>query len=667
MSSYTYQPIPSERSIRILRLEHAAKHDEELRGSFVTTVLEEAPEFTALSYVWGSSDLTARIWVDDQTISITDNLNVALKRFRLQDAPRLIWADGICIDQKNIPERNSQVKLMTSLYRRAGQTVAWLGEGDRDTAEAMSELVEIADSATNFNASQRGIRLPFKIGDIEMTEDVASALLLKAGAKGVQSFYERSWFIRVWVIQESVVSQKLTMFCGATELEWDIFAAATALLHNAAALLVSKYSIPMFRAVDNALELVLARAIDEVSAGARRFKIEDNPSPWSLDMDIHIADSVLNQRDTVADPKESIVTFGHSAEDFWERVWRFRRWQCSDDRDRVIGMMGFLPWSVPIKFTPDYSKTVVEVYTAFSHALLNIQAMDLLMVAGIRDRIVPATSTGPGSVNVEHDTCPSWVPELRLSKLNAHETASWRHPMHSHMQYRHMIDVPHIREAESPYSRKLVLEGIRLGLVSGVAWLTEPFSMQAVIKTLNFLWEMYREVAQGEKYHLTGEDHIEALAKTLGIILPSDEDESPGYPDPKVISRLQELLDRGDAVLAHLNAAIGDREHRRPPEAEDDKEMIRLLNHVLETLSKHTFFVTKNGYMGLSPGSGTVMLYDNLVTFHGSGAVFGLRRPTTSVEDVNSRQLVGHCYLHGFMEVIIDDTDPRTRGWITLV
>jgi hypothetical protein len=39
----------------------------------------------------------------------------------------LLWADAICINQSDINERNTQVKLMGEIYRTATRVHVWLG------------------------------------------------------------------------------------------------------------------------------------------------------------------------------------------------------------------------------------------------------------------------------------------------------------------------------------------------------------------------------------------------------------------------------------------------------------------------------------------------------------------------------------------------------------
>lgn len=39
----------------------------------------------------------------------------------------MLWADAICIDQNNIPERNQQVRIMRKIFSQADRVLSWLG------------------------------------------------------------------------------------------------------------------------------------------------------------------------------------------------------------------------------------------------------------------------------------------------------------------------------------------------------------------------------------------------------------------------------------------------------------------------------------------------------------------------------------------------------------
>ncbi|KAJ8112922.1 hypothetical protein OPT61_g4827 [Boeremia exigua] len=48
---------------------------------------------------------------------------------RREDGPRALWVDAVCIDQRNVQERSSQVRMMYKIYFQAEQVLVWLGQG----------------------------------------------------------------------------------------------------------------------------------------------------------------------------------------------------------------------------------------------------------------------------------------------------------------------------------------------------------------------------------------------------------------------------------------------------------------------------------------------------------------------------------------------------------
>ena len=93
-----------------------------------------------------------RIQVDGAPFSVRENLYSALQTLQYEDAMLPLsafnrtalkirnsllrrskgklyyWIDQICIDQNNIAERNSQIRLKTDIYGRATKVFTWLGE-----------------------------------------------------------------------------------------------------------------------------------------------------------------------------------------------------------------------------------------------------------------------------------------------------------------------------------------------------------------------------------------------------------------------------------------------------------------------------------------------------------------------------------------------------------
>lgn len=56
------------------------------------------------------------IWLDDVQFSVTKNLHAALLRLRLEQEPRTLWVDAMCINQDDVAEKSFQVALMSDIY-----------------------------------------------------------------------------------------------------------------------------------------------------------------------------------------------------------------------------------------------------------------------------------------------------------------------------------------------------------------------------------------------------------------------------------------------------------------------------------------------------------------------------------------------------------------------
>jgi len=146
------------RLIRILSSE--TDPNEQIQITLESHSLENA-EFDALSYTWGASTLEeceqsdAQIFTTvercypvlccNKIILCTKSLRTALRRLRtyhddvkarvFQHVTRrpklaLTWADGLCINQDDPDERATQVALMGTLYTKANQVLAFVGESD---------------------------------------------------------------------------------------------------------------------------------------------------------------------------------------------------------------------------------------------------------------------------------------------------------------------------------------------------------------------------------------------------------------------------------------------------------------------------------------------------------------------------------------------------------
>jgi hypothetical protein len=151
---YQYQNIPDKESIRMLLLE-PGNLDEPLEGTLEFVNIDNAGIYEPLSYVWSqpgpsdTSDYTIVLLEDnvERSLKLTGSLYGALKRLRLPDRKRRVWADQICINQKDDDEKSEQIKFMNKIYKNASHVLVWLGLDEEKLAESAFQLIHQLDKA----------------------------------------------------------------------------------------------------------------------------------------------------------------------------------------------------------------------------------------------------------------------------------------------------------------------------------------------------------------------------------------------------------------------------------------------------------------------------------------------------------------------------------------
>lgn len=209
LTAYQFKPLPDNQhnAIRVLFLFPPGEaqprsncgvevlEDHALSGSIRTVLLGSIP-FQALSYEWGGTDQrTRQISIRGENdeyegeLRITEALYSALDDIRplySSTGVRVVWADGICINQEDLGERSQQVAIMGDIYRTASQVITYIG-ADRDNSRAAIELA----SALRDHA----------LGDFGGPNQNTSEDLVKAGFppptdsawEDLHSLLQRSW------------------------------------------------------------------------------------------------------------------------------------------------------------------------------------------------------------------------------------------------------------------------------------------------------------------------------------------------------------------------------------------------------------------------------------------------------------------------------------------
>jgi hypothetical protein len=142
--AYTFTPLISPTSFRVFRLQ-PGQRCAKLQCWIEERCLDECGEYEAISYVWGVKDASGASYVlcENRQIAITSNLEIALRRLRWEHEERVLWADGICINQEDNLEKSQQVSLMGIIYEQAVQTIFWLGDTERNMGDTFAQILQI--------------------------------------------------------------------------------------------------------------------------------------------------------------------------------------------------------------------------------------------------------------------------------------------------------------------------------------------------------------------------------------------------------------------------------------------------------------------------------------------------------------------------------------------
>ncbi|CAG8983142.1 hypothetical protein HYALB_00004585 [Hymenoscyphus albidus] len=269
----------------------------------------------ALSYVWGETgnpDLMREVLIDGVLSSVTINLEVALRYLRYKPEPRVMWIDAICINQKDLDERGSQVMHVGSVYSMASRVVAWLGE-------------EYEDSNLAFDAFGALPTTEAQHWDSEKNPSFDQCYLGSKYLLAMRKVLRRPWWQRVWIIQESILASNLLFTCGNRSISADKISA----MHSSC-----KFH------VHNCCRKVLW--------SRRPHSTSETVMLWYW--------RNMNLRARSDRPSLSRLLSG------------FRNYQCYDPRDKSYGLLGLCNGAERRTILPNYS---IDTSTVYHQVVLN--------------------------------------------------------------------------------------------------------------------------------------------------------------------------------------------------------------------------------------------------------------------------------------------------------
>jgi hypothetical protein len=380
---------PSKREIRLIRIHTGCAFI--FRCEVMHASLDDVPEYIALSYTWHDESaaqfyrdirlFNPVVVIEGHWVRITPNLALALHHTmtgtsRLQSsdgAPVWYWIDALCIDQENDEERTQQVAQMRDIYALADHVAVWLGHNDPRHYERNRELIWAMNSVEELYAeAHRENKLEETFYPIigkyynEETKERFLSLLrpifgdLEVGSakrEALEDLLSRSWWRRIWTVQELALSQGSAFIWGGCPISIDA---------NILVATIAYFDLLRQRTSEQWDRIYMFHY--------RRFDIR-------VEYPTRVLEYFVSQ----------IAS----------------RCEASDPRDVIYGVLG-LAHKNDMGIRPDYSLTVEEVYAKTTKTFISNYEAD-------NPRRLGLLSLAASQQEGRFAKLPSWVPDYRRS------------------------------------------------------------------------------------------------------------------------------------------------------------------------------------------------------------------------------------------------------------
>ncbi|KAL9069375.1 MAG: hypothetical protein Q9157_006182 [Trypethelium eluteriae] len=220
---YAQVRLENQSDIRLLSFMQEDHFHAPLHTTLEVVDLSDSPKFATLSYFVGPPVFDHAIQVENTVIgrkhefelSITATLYRALERLRSHGVQR-VWIDQICINQRDIEERNSQILLMTTIYGQSSYLLLYIGEFDDAPQVEHSSVKSLLDLVNRSSWPRQDDALTSYLSSIQNRSTRSSSLSNEpnggtppnviAASSAWASIMRRPLFTRKWIIQEIVQS-----------------------------------------------------------------------------------------------------------------------------------------------------------------------------------------------------------------------------------------------------------------------------------------------------------------------------------------------------------------------------------------------------------------------------------------------------------------------------
>lgn len=381
MQSFTYKSLDhGDSQIRLvcllpLRIPSNAVSDQaQLRCSIKTISLRDNPEYTALSYTWGDSSRTSLLIINDSADSseaalhITKSVETALLHLRHSTSTITLWIDQLCINQGDDAEKSSQVQLMKAIYEGAREVIVWLGPAVDGSDNLIDILTEIGKKACEAGILEPDASISekndaFKASYSELIKSNSLGPDFTIPMESLRSFVDRSWWTRMWVVQELSVALSVNFACGSQKISYDHLRNAlyfyTFYIRKLVDEFLARYS--MVRLFFSAEKQRTLFGLCSAPVDSAAMKMLTSRYQYQCQMESNGGHSLYR-----------ILKVSHVVG--YSNV----RLDATDHRDKIFGLLGLARDAQELGIWPEYDKKCREVYIKVAKALIEAGHVDLL-------------------------------------------------------------------------------------------------------------------------------------------------------------------------------------------------------------------------------------------------------------------------------------------------
>lgn len=212
-TTYKYPPLRKGHS-RFLRTIGMGAHP---MASLESHPLENPPPYIAISYFWDSTSPRRGMFVDKKSFGVSETvlevLNQALASQMSRESHILLWIDQICINQNDQEEKLDQIYRMSEIYSKADRVFIWLGPTANESDFALENMGRMRDEVASLNEAT--------LARADVGDDVVTTINKDHGHI-YGHLIMRSWFRRMWTVQEALLARKLVVMCGYREVDFGL-------------------------------------------------------------------------------------------------------------------------------------------------------------------------------------------------------------------------------------------------------------------------------------------------------------------------------------------------------------------------------------------------------------------------------------------------------------